>query len=160
MGPAIFGLVLSAYGLGSVGGALVAARLTTRVPLGRLMLAGAAGQGLILVLVGVVGQPLLLVAASLLAGIAGAQALLGYLTLRATITPDGLLGRVGAATRFVSVGLMPLGSLIGGFVLDAISGGPTLLLMGALILLATIAFGLPRTLRLAPVRQPSGTMAP
>ncbi|MGZ6258399.1 MAG: MFS transporter [Candidatus Limnocylindrales bacterium] len=160
LSAAVFGLVLSGYGLGSIGGALLAARLTTRVSLGGLMLAGTASQGALLVLIGLVGQPVVVVAAALLAGLAGAQTVLGYLTLRATVTPEGLLGRVGAATRVVSVGLIPLGSLVGGFVLDAISGGPTLWLMGVLLIAATIGFGLPPTLRGALVRQPSGTMAP
>jgi MFS transporter, ENTS family, enterobactin (siderophore) exporter len=158
LGAVIFGLVVSAYGLGSVLGAFLAARLTTRLSLGAMMVGGTVAQGCVLVAVGLLGQPLVVIAAGLLAGIVGAQATLGYVTLRATITPNALLGRVGAATRMVSVGLVPIGALLGGLVLDALSGGGTLILMGLLLAVSALAAATSSALRAAPRQAPSGTM--
>jgi MFS family permease len=158
-GAVLFGLVVSSYGLGSVLGAFLAARLTMRLSLGAMMVGGTVAQGCVLVAVGLVGQPVVVIAAGLLAGLAGAQATLGYVTLRATITPNELLGRVGAATRMVSVGLVPVGALVGGLVLDVLSGGGTLVLMGVLLVIAAAVFGTSRALRAASRLAPSGTMS-
>ena len=158
LGAVVVGLVVSAFGLGSVIGALIAARLTTRIALGAMMVAGAVGQGATLFITASLAQPPSLAVAAFLAGIASAQAALGYVTLRATVTPNELLGRVGAATRVVTVGLVPVGALVGGLALDRFSGGGTLALMGALLVAAALLFSTSRALRAAPRPAASGTM--
>ena len=51
---------------------------------------------------------------SLVAGFSNALVLIGYITLRAAVTPDHLLGRVGSTARMVSLGLQPIGIVIDG----------------------------------------------
>ena len=53
-----------------------------------------------------------------------------------------LLGRVGATARTLSVGLMPIGSLVAGIALDAVGGQATLAAMGGLILVVVVVFAL------------------
>ena len=58
------------------------------------------------------------------------------------LSPDALLGRVGATARTLSVGMMPVGSLVAGILLDTIGGGPTLALMGVGLVVAGAGFAL------------------
>ena len=51
---------------------------------------------------------------ALLAGILNANVLVAYISLRTMLSPDALLGRVGATARTLSVGMMPVGSLVAG----------------------------------------------
>jgi len=73
--------------------------------------------------------------------------LISYLTLRATIPPDELLGRVGSTARTISLGLQPIGLFAGGILLDAIGGRMTILIIAGAILAVTGLFAFSPTLR-------------
>ena len=147
LGTAVVGLVLSAFAVGSLGGSLVAARIAPK-PVGLVMLAGSIGLGVTLIVS--VGTPVpVVVAAALLAGILNAYVLIAYLSLRTMLSPDALLGRVGATARTLSVGLMPLGSLAAGIALDTIGGGATLTIMGLGLVVAGAGFALVPNVRRA-----------
>jgi len=149
-GTAAVGLVLSAFAVGSFAGSVAAARWSPRA-VGPVMLAGAGGMGL--TLVASVGTPVaVIVVAALLAGVLNAFVAVAYLSLRTQLSPDALLGRIGATARTLSVGLMPIGSLAAGIALDAVGGGVTLWAMGAGLLLAALAFGLMPDLRGARIK--------
>ncbi len=140
LGTGVVGLVLSAFAVGSLGGSLVAARLSPKA-VGSVMLWGAAGMGATLVVS--VGTPIpVIVVAALLAGLLNANVLVAYISLRTMLSPDALLGRVGATARTLSVGLMPVGSLVAGVALDTVGGGVTLLAMGVLLVVAAAGFAL------------------
>ena len=147
LGTTVVGLVLSAFAVGSLGGSLVAARIAPK-PVGLVMLAGSVGLGVTLIVS--VGTPVpVVVAAALLAGILNAYVLIAYLSLRTMLSPDALLGRVGATARTLSVGLMPLGSLAAGIALDTIGGGATLTIMGLGLVVAGAGFALVPNVRRA-----------
>jgi ENTS family enterobactin (siderophore) exporter len=148
LGAEALGLVISTYSIGTLIGALVAARLT-RGGLGPLLLGGNLITGLLVISLSVLGSPILLAAASFVAGIANAQVLISYVTIRASSTPDELLGRVGSTTRLVSIGLQPIGAATAGLLLDAVAGGRTLQLMGIVIVGASIGGVLSPALRTA-----------
>jgi MFS family permease len=46
----------------------------------------------------------------------------GISSYRAAVTPDDLQGRVGSATNFVGMGVMPLAPVLGGWLLTAVGG--------------------------------------
>jgi hypothetical protein len=92
---------------------------------------GIVATGTIIVLIAFQPPVAAMVAASALAGIVLSNVLVSYITLRTTLSPDDLLGRVGSTARTLSVGLMPLGALSAGILLDLVGGATTLLLMGA-----------------------------
>ena len=141
LGAGVVGLVLSAFAVGSLGGSLIAARLAFK-PVGRVMLVGALGMGVSLV-VSAAGAPVpVIVGMALFAGTLNANVLVAYITLRTLLSPDELLGRVGATARTLSVGLMPVGALTTGILLDRIGGAATLTLMGGLLVLAAAGFSL------------------
>jgi MFS family permease len=148
------GVVLSAFALGALGGSLLAARMAPRA-VGPVMLGGAVGFGLTLLVS--VGAPVpLMVVMALLAGILNANVLVAYISLRTMLSPDALLGRVGATARTLSVGLMPIGALVAGILLDAIGGGPTLGLMGLGLVAAGAIFALLPDVRGARIARATG----
>ncbi len=140
LGSQVVGLVLSAFAVGSLGGSLVAARIAPR-RVGPVMLCGAAGLGATLILSVGATVPVI-VAMALLAGILDANVLVAYISLRTLLSPDALLGRVGATARTLSIGLMPVGSLAAGIALDTIGGGATLRIMGLALVAAGAGFAL------------------
>ena len=121
--------MLSAFAVGSLGGSLIAARLAFK-PVGRVMLVGAGGMGLTLVVAAAEVPVPVIVGGALIAGVLNTNVLVSYITLRTMLSPDALLGRVGATARTLSVGLMPVGALVTGILLDTIGGSATMALMG------------------------------
>jgi MFS family permease len=145
---AVLGLVLSAYGIGTVVGALLTARANRR-PVAPYMLGGTFAAGSLLVVVSGVDQIPILLAAAGLAGIAQSLVFLTYLTARANYAPNELLGRVGSTARTISLGLQPVGMLVGGLLIDLTSGSTTMAVMGTLLIGLAIAFAPVASLRRA-----------
>jgi predicted MFS family arabinose efflux permease len=156
LGADVVGLVLSAFAVGSLGGSLVAARMAFRA-VGPVMLVGSVVMGVTLVIVALDVPVPVLMAASFVAGTLNANVLVSYLTLRTQLSPDALLGRVGATARTLSVGLMPIGALVAGILLDAIGGTTTLALMGAASIAAGLGFALLPNVRHARIPRRSPT---
>lgn len=147
-GPDAFGLVISAYSLGTLIGALVAARLT-RGSLGRLLVGGGIVVGLVVVALTLVVPAEAVAVLGFVAGIANTLVLVSYVTIRASSTPDALLGRVGATTRMISIGLQPAGAAAAGILLDAVGGATTLRLMGVGLVVAALGAAFSASLRAA-----------
>jgi MFS family permease len=142
----VLGLILSAYGIGTVTGALLTARANRR-PVAPYMLGGTSVAGALLLVVSRADDvPVLLVAAGL-AGVAQSLVFLTYLTARANYAPNELLGRVGSTARTISLGLQPIGLLVGGLLIDLTSGSTTIAVMGGLLIGLAIAFAPVASLR-------------
>jgi hypothetical protein len=71
------------------------------------------------------------------------------ITLRSTIPPNHLMGRVGSSARTISVGLVPIGTLLAGLSLDALGGQTTLLAISLIMVIATAMFSFSPILRAA-----------
>ena len=143
-----FGIVLAAFGLGTVLGAL----LTSRIRRGRawpLLLGGNAVRGITLVAIAGLASLELMAALALAAGIASSLILIPYITMRAAYSPDELLGRVGSTARTLSVGLQPLGMIGTGLLIDATNGATALLAMGIGLIALSAVFLPSRALRAA-----------
>lgn len=143
--PEAVGLTLSLFSGGYLVGALLAGS-PRQAPLGQVMLGGSFLGAFALVGLALAPWPLLLALAAG-AGLAEAFVLISYLTLRSTIPPDELLGRVGSTARMISVGLMPLGYLVVGILLDAVRGQGTVLVIGSVLVVISVAGALSPTLR-------------
>jgi MFS family permease len=147
------GLAFAAFGGGSLLGALASSRVV-KGRIGRLMMLGTAVTGVTTVILALVTFMPAILALSFLAGLGESFVLVSYITLRAGLTPDSLLGRIGSTTRTVSLGLQPVGMLAGGILLDLAGGGRTLMLFGvAIVLLSGIAALFP-VLRDASISRP------
>ena len=145
-GEQLFGIVGSVWSVGYLIGSLLAGRLGGRT-LGLQLLAGGVGIGLALMLLAATSSVAAYLAAVSAIGAALALQMIAYMTLRASVTPNELLGRVGATARTVSLSLQTLGFLVGGALIEATDGGAALFAMGALALGASLAFALSRSLR-------------
>lgn len=117
--PAALGLVISMGGIGAMIGANVAPLIGRRFGFGRTFLLAALGivaaSSLIPLAHGSValGMAFLMVQ-QLLGDTSFATFFVNELTLRQTVTPEHVLGRVNAAMQLLSRGIFPFGALAGG----------------------------------------------
>ncbi len=132
-GTDVLGIILSAFAVGSLAGSLVVGRVGL-VRVGRAMLVGTAATGALLLLI--IAQPPMpvVILSALGAGVVQSAVLISYVTFRTALSPDAMLGRVGSTARTISVGLMPIGAVVGGAMIDLASGKATLAAMGAILL--------------------------
>ena len=145
-GAELFGIVGTVWSVGYLLGSVLAGRLGGRL-LGAQLLAGGAGIGLALLLLASASSVAVYLAAAFAIGAALALQMIAYMTLRAMVTPDALLGRVGATARTLSLSLQTLGLIAGGALIEATDGADALLAMGVVAVIASLAFALSRSLR-------------
>jgi predicted MFS family arabinose efflux permease len=139
--PAQIGIVLAATGPGVLVGAVLASRVPRRLGVGPTIAHMQTATGisaLVLAAAGFVAPPLvllLLVASQFLLGCARPIFNVTQVSLRQTLTPDRLLGRMNASIRFLMWAAAPLGAIVGGTV-AAVIGLPETILLAALGTLA------------------------
>ena len=97
-------------------------------------------MGLSLVVMSVAVAIPVQLAVGLIAGIAQSMVLVTYITLRTAYSPDALLGRIGSTARTISLGLQPVGLLVGGALIDLTSGSTTIALMGIGVAAVSLVF--------------------
>lgn len=117
------GFIFGLGGAGFIVGALLAPRVAARIGVGPAIIASIAFGSLSQFVVPFVDGPRLAVTGILMLSfawstVAGAIYNITQVTLRQTITPDRLLGRMNATMRFIVWGVMPIGALLGGFLGD------------------------------------------
>ena len=139
------GVTYMAGGLGCVLAAASAEKLSARLGVGPVIVMGLALTAFAWQAFGLIdGSPrvatLLLGAAMLVFDFGAVLYGINYLSLRQSITPDRLMGRMTATMRFLTVAAAPLGSLAGGALATGIGLRATLLVVGGLaIALALVA---------------------
>ena len=132
-GPAFYGLLLGAIGVGRLAGSIVAPAFS-HVAYGRLVAVSFLLAATVWVGAVVVASPVLTLFLFGLAWIpSGINGVLTK-TLNQRVFPKGILGRIGAIKGTAATATLPLGSLIGGLVADGVGVTAT---MG----LAAIGFG-------------------
>jgi hypothetical protein len=72
------------------------------------------------------------------------------------VTPDELLGRVRSTIRLVAWGTIPVGSLLGGVLAEALGAGTALLVLGLGMLPVAIATTLSRGMHEISADPPTG----
>jgi predicted MFS family arabinose efflux permease len=131
--PATLGLILTAGGLTFPIGALLAARVASRIGLGPAIVwgAGICDAAFLLIplaaIVPVAAVPLLM-AAQLLATLTGPITSINQSSLRQALTPNHLQGRVNGTWRVIALSAGPLGAIVGGFVGTTLGLWPAVLL--------------------------------
>ncbi|MEV0647063.1 MFS transporter [Phytomonospora sp. NPDC050363] len=118
------GVALAAPGPGAILGSVLAARLPGRFGYGVVMVSAAAlADVVLLALPGLDGSGVvtvaLLVAVNFVFGACGQLVNVTVMAVRQAITPVAVQGRVVATINFAGMGMMPFGSLLGGFLADA-----------------------------------------
>jgi MFS family permease len=130
LGPVELGIVFAAGGPGALLGSVVAGRYGRRFGMrGTLaqtqVLTGVARA--FVPLATVLPYPLLVLATGeLVLGVARAIANVNQLSMRISLTPDHLQGRMNASVRFLMWSVVPVGALAGGFAAERFGLVPTL----------------------------------
>lgn len=144
LSPVAIGIVFAAGGPGALLGSVVAGRYGRRFGMrGTLaqtqVLTGIARA--FVPLAAFVPYPVVaLVAGELLLGIARAIANVNQLSMRMTLTPDHLQGRMAASVRFLMWSVVPVGALAGGFAAQRFGIVPTLVVAAAGTTLASLPY--------------------
>ena len=119
LGASGVGFTLAAYGAGMVVGALAAPRLLAALPFGRVVVVGpAVSVAAMATMVATLAWPsgALAGASFFLFGAGPILWTISSTTLRQTVTPQAVLGRVSALFLTVNMGARPLGAALGGLV--------------------------------------------
>nr|MDQ3930803.1 MFS transporter [Chloroflexota bacterium] len=132
--PLVIGLVFSVGSIGSLLGALIAARWANRFGIGQAITWSMAIACVSTLLIpmssdGVLG-PWLVGASFFLGGLGVTVSVVHVISLRQTVTPGHLLGRMNGSYRFLTWGVIPIGALLGGY-LGEVLGLRTALAIGA-----------------------------
>jgi predicted MFS family arabinose efflux permease len=131
------GTTMAMYGVGMVAGALLATRVMQRIAFGTVIgLGPVAGfvAAAMMALTSVVPSPLLAGASFFLLGVGPILWLISTTTLRQSVTPPSLLGRV-SAINIMSYGARPVGSALGAIV-GGLYGAETCLYLAVAIFAA------------------------
>lgn len=137
MGPDQFGALGSILAVGSLSGALLAARLEKQRTT-KNILRGASLFGLLLMLSAYLPNPLLF---AIMLPVMGATALLTLISANTYVqgnTTNALRGRVMGIYLMIFMGGTPIGSPLIGFVAAAIGIRPTIVLCGLVLLVAAL----------------------
>jgi MFS family permease len=117
--PAVLGAVFAAQGIGALAGASLAPRLMRRLPVGRLLASGMGLLALALLAPALVHGTVALAVAWLVAGLATSVIVVPWFTYRQDIVPGTVIGRVTSVSRAVSYLTIPLGAVVGSWVVTA-----------------------------------------
>jgi MFS family permease len=147
--PAAFGLTLTGLGVGTMVGAIFAARFGPGTNVARVMVIAVFLMGAPIVAAAAIPSLPAIVLLTALSGAGEAALVVVYVSVRAANSPDALVGRIASTARVMALGLMPIGSLVGGVLIDAIGGTETMAILGASICLLAIVFSQVDALRSA-----------
>jgi MFS family permease len=113
-----YGVLLSATAIGSIIGGFVCRRIAKRLGPAVSSLGGSVVGGLGFTILGFTHVPFLVGAGLAITGFTSTIWNVAIVSLRQTLVPDGLNGRINGVNRLVTFGSMPLGILIGGVIAD------------------------------------------
>jgi MFS family permease len=133
-----FGFLLTAGAVGSVLGSVVAGRLVTRLGRARALWITLIASSALPIAQGLTSSALVVAAVAALIGFSAVVWNVITVSLRQTIIPDELLGRVNSVYRFLGWGSMPIGALAGGVIAGAFGLRAPFVVGGAVMLLALI----------------------
>jgi MFS family permease len=151
---AVVGIILAGWGVGGLAGAAGAAWLGRRLPAAAVVIGANWVWAALLPVVALVPEPLAIGAAGAGMAFVGPawNVVLGSIEMR--LTPSALLGRVQAVQMTAAFGAIPLGSLIGGFLLDRLGPEEAVwALAGCMLVVAVVATVTP-SVRRPPVTAP------
>jgi predicted MFS family arabinose efflux permease len=134
--PATLGLIFTIGSIGFAVGAMVAGRVVKRFGIGPTIVWGAGVSDAAFLLIPLAAWQSgalipFLIAAQLLATLAGPITAINQLSLRQATTPDHMLGRVNATMRVIALAAAPVGALVAGL-LGGMIGLRATLTIGAL----------------------------
>lgn len=164
LNPGSIGLVLSGGAVGAVVGSVLTGPMSRRLGLGGALLGSITMESVVMLAVPLTPVHHLftlpvIATAFALNGAGVALSSVAAISVRQTVTPDELLGRMTASYRFISYGAVPLGAATGGLV-GQLAGLHSGLLIGAVGMMSTIGWvvfsPLPKLRTVQDAMQPAG----
>lgn len=151
--PGIFGFAVSVGGFGAVLGSMCAQRLGSRLGPGPFVICACALTSLATFCFPLVSRPdivgmLCLMGAYFALSAGGAAVTVYAWTIRQSLTPSTLLGKMNGAFRFCVTGIMPFGALFGGALGGAIGIRSTLVIGAVGLLMSCLAASFSHLVRL------------
>lgn len=143
LSPGWLGFIVAFGGIGSLIGAVLTQRLTQRFGIMRTLAVTLALRGMVGLLLPTAGGTLwqvvgLMVALQLVGDAAMSISQITELSVRQSITPDAMLGRVNATIAFMQQGIAPIGGLAGGWLAVMLDVRTTLFIAMLGILLTSL----------------------
>lgn len=146
-----FGLLLTAGAIGGTIGSFLASKVSERLGPGPSLCLTLVGSGLTMAVTGLTSSAVVVWAMFFLGSFLAVLWNVITVSLRQTIIPDELLGRVNSVYRFFAWGMIPIGSFLGGLVVAVTAGiaGRTVglrmpFLLGAAVFAIVFVFAVPR----------------
>lgn len=133
-----YGLLLTAEAAGAVLGSTMASRLALRFGTGTTLILAIAVSGASMLVPALWAQPVAVAASLAIGGFGGLVWNVLTVSLRQSIVPDELLGRVNSAYRMVGWGTMPVGAIVGGLIADRFGLRAPFLVAGSLALVLAL----------------------
>lgn len=121
-GPFLFAVIGAGGAIGSIFGGWVVPRISARVGGGRLLAIAVGGLGLCALAVGLTSSWVAVMVAFSLTAMLGLGWNVVTVSLRQSVIPDHLLGRVNSVYRFMAWGSIPIGAVIGGALVSVLDG--------------------------------------
>ncbi len=133
LSPTILGLLVATGGLSALVGSVLAKGVIQRIGLGPTIGAGLFLYGLVGLIIPLANGPVpvvmvLLFISQLIGDIAVSMYFIAELSLRQSLVPHHLLGRVNASIQFITGGIAPLGALFAGIIAEYVGVRFTLLI--------------------------------
>jgi MFS family permease len=138
----LIGVVFSFAGIGAFVGAVLSKKITDKVGIGRTVLLSlllTAISYLVIPLVGKVGvvSVITLLITQFIIGLTSTIRNINLVSVRMSITEDLFLGRVNSTFKFILLGVVPIGSIIGGE-MGGYLGNQEALIIGSLIFIPSL----------------------
>jgi MFS family permease len=159
--PGQIGLMLAAYGLGGILGAIAAPSLQRRLP-GRVVLVTIAWLWTVLGIALAFAPSLVWLAVLVFVlNLFGAPYNVVIGARMYELVPEAIFGRVRSVGRIVAWGTIPIGTLLGGLLADRLGAAPALLVLGLAMIPIAIASTVSPGMRSIddPVSEPAGQPA-
>lgn len=134
-----YGLLLSTGAIGGVIGGLVASRVAKRVGGGITIFISNIALALALMMIGLTENVIVVGMMLALCSFAAIMCNVVVISLRQSIIPDHLLGRVTSAYRLFALGSPPLGALFGGILARELGLSTPYIVGGAVLIVMTFA---------------------
>ena len=125
------GLIVACMGAGGLAGAFAAPWVQRKIPAGITLTGCMWAWAVLLALIGLVRVPLWLCPLVAVIGLVGPWWNVSVQTYRMQITPNELLGRTSSVALQVAWGVIPLGSLLAGFLLQELSPAAAMTVVAA-----------------------------
>lgn len=138
MSEAGYGLLLSVGALGGILGGLIAEGITKRLGTGTTIVIDSLLGGVALAVIGLTSNISIVIAMLATMSFGAVLGNTVILSLRQSVIPDTLLGRVTSVYRFFCIGAAPIGALLGGLLARGFGLTTPFWLGGLVLILATI----------------------